>query len=40
MADMIKETAVVLVAAIDLAIAASLVAIVIPVWSHVRRRHR
>jgi len=40
MADMIKETAVVLVAAIDLAIAASLVAIVIPVWSHVSRRLR
>ena len=28
----IKETAVVLVAAIDLAVAASLVAIVVPVW--------
>jgi hypothetical protein len=34
MADMIKETAVVLVAAIDLAVAASLVAIVVPVWSN------
>jgi hypothetical protein len=39
MAYMIKETAVVLVAAIDLAVAASLVAIVVPVWSHARRRH-
>ena len=37
----IKETAVVLVAAIDLAVAASLVAaIVVPVWSHARRGHR
>ena len=40
MADMIKETAVVLVAAIDLAVATGLIAIVVPVWSHARRRHR
>ena len=40
MADMIKETAVVLVAAIDLSVAAGLVAIVVPVWFHARRRHR
>jgi heme exporter protein D len=38
MADMIKETAVVLVATIDLAVAATLVAIVLLVWSNVRRR--
>jgi hypothetical protein len=40
MADMIKDTAVVVVASIDLAVAASLVAIVITVWSHVRKQHR
>jgi hypothetical protein len=40
MADMIKETAVVFAATIDLVVDASLVAIVIPVWSPVRRRHR
>jgi hypothetical protein len=40
MADMIKGTAVVVVATIDLAVAASLVAIVIPIWSHVRKQRR
>jgi hypothetical protein len=41
MGDMIKETAIVLVATVDLAVAASLVAaIVVPVWSHARRGHR
>jgi hypothetical protein len=40
MADMIEETAVVLVAVIDLAVAASLVAIMVPVWSRARKRHR
>jgi hypothetical protein len=38
MADMIKETAVVLVAAVDLAVGATLVAIVLLVWSDDRKR--
>jgi hypothetical protein len=39
MADMIKETAVVLVAAVDLAVGATLVAIVLLVWSDRKRSH-
>ena len=35
---MIKETAVVLVAVVDLAVAATLVAIVLLVWSDARKR--
>jgi hypothetical protein len=38
MGDMIKETAVVIVGIADLAVAATLVAIVLLVWSDVRRR--
>jgi hypothetical protein len=38
MADLMKEAAVLLVATIDLAFAATLVAIVLLVWSDVRGR--
>jgi hypothetical protein len=38
MGDIIKEAAVVLVTVVDLAIAATLVAVVLSVWSHVGKR--
>ena len=38
MADLMKEAVVVLVAVVDLAVAATLVAIVLLVWSDVRKR--
>ena len=39
MADLMKEAVVVLVAVVDLAVAAALVAIVVSAWTHVGKRH-